>query len=455
MTGFAAALHATPSALLLAAADTAGVTLLVGLPPGTAPATAVAEWLGDEPPDVVVLVGTAGGDTAGGDAAGGEALGADAALPGPPFPGDPRVLPVPFGAAVLATGAAPPDGPVLVVDADRGAAQVVDGARVTAVPLGPVAGAPGPRSAERDPPPGDPRADGIARAARGCRAVVLAGAHGGDPVLRDAVAARAGCPVRVAGPSVAPADPASVEGAGPATAAVLGAALLGAALSGAGLPAAVPAMSATAESGAGPESGADREPAAGPDPAADAEPERPGVAGRLRHHVLTAAALLGAALVVTGLVLGATTSATRTVPAAGRSVVQYGYATVLPDGWEHSGGDPARRRVLLTPAGRPDGAALLVVERSPLTYDATAEPARARRELAALLAGVPGVDGPWPRQVAGRPVLRYVQRDTTTVTDWHVVLDGADELVAGCRRPAGAPVPAACLDVVAGLRLTG
>ncbi|MYW74406.1 hypothetical protein, partial [Pseudonocardia sp. SID8383] len=66
-------------------------------PPGTPPATAVADFFGDEPPGVVVRVGT----TAGGA-----------------FPGGPRVLVVPAAVAVLAAEPELPDGPVLVVDDD-------------------------------------------------------------------------------------------------------------------------------------------------------------------------------------------------------------------------------------------------------------------------------------------------------------------------------------------------
>ncbi|MFP5069739.1 type VII secretion-associated protein [Pseudonocardia nantongensis] len=457
----AAAVHATPSGMLLAAADDGGVTLLVALPDGTAPGEAVAGYLGDVPPAVVVLVG----ETAAGPV---------------PFPGEPRVLPVPFAAAVLATGPAAPPGPVLVLDADPAGLRgwLVCGAVVTPVP-GPLVPGPlppgpaplAPSSSGRFPPvPGAgstaDRWAGVARwssgAVRGsgCREVVLAGEHAGTPGLAAAVEAAVPCPVRPAGP-LSDDDPAAVDGAGPATAAVLGAALLGAGLrlvkpQSAGPP--ITESPSTGRSTAGPPTMEPPSVVAPPtrttDPAAPAAAAAgPGPPRRRRSVpgvVLPGVALLGAALVVAGLLGG------RTVPAAvpgAPAVVQYGYAATLPDGWEHTGGNPARMRTLLTPAGRPDGADLIVLERSPLGYDAGREPVRAARELAALLAGEPGVTGPEPRAVGGRELFGYTQRDAGTVTDWHVLLDGTDQLLAGCRRPAAEPGPGpACVTVVASLR---
>ena len=73
----------------------------------------------------------------------------------------------------------------------------------------------------------------------------------------------------------------------------------------------------------------------------------------------------------------------RPVPPRAGDLVQYGYAVRLPAGWAHTGGLPERRRSLLTPVGAPDGSDLISVERTPLGYDADAEPQRARAELRA------------------------------------------------------------------------
>jgi type VII secretion-associated protein (TIGR03931 family) len=175
------------------------------------------------------------------------------------------------------------------------------------------------------------------------------------------------------------------------------------------------------------------------------------------------AALLGvaaAAAVVVLLVLGRllAPAAAEAVPAG--ALVQYGYRLDVPAGWEHTGGLPERRRVLLTPVAAPDGSDLITVEHSPLGYDTAAEPQRARAELraaydaavaqgSALSGYAPGAD------FAGRPVTAYRQEEPGgTVVDWFVVLDRDAQLSVGCRRtPAGAEaVRAACAVVVASVR---
>ena len=408
MSGYAVAVHARPYGVLLAAADGDGVRLLAAAPPGTTPAGAVGDFFADGPPEVVVRVG---------------------ATPGGPFPGSPRVVAVPVAVAVLAVGPEPPPGPVLVVhagDARVDAAVVADGV-VVPVDL--------PPAAHRPPGAGGPPL-AAALAGPACRVrtveIVLAGeAAADDPEWVAAVAGAASCPVRVAGP-LETGDPAAAAGAGPDTAAVLGAALLGVGLLG------------TAPCSAGPVP-AEQEPHDGPGAEAAADDDPP---DRMRW-LLPALALLGVVLVLGGWVVGRGVDR----PTAATGVVQYGYAAALPAGWEHTGGDPARRRTLLTPAGRPDGTDLIVVERSPLSYDAGREPARARRELAALLAGRQRVTRPDPVVVAGRTVVRYTQHPGDgAVVDWHVLFASDDQLVVGCRRAEGAAPLPACTEVVGSVR---
>jgi hypothetical protein len=107
------------------------------------------------------------------------------------------------------------------------------------------------------------------------------------------------------------------------------------------------------------------------------------------------------------------------VPADG--LVAHGYRLAVPPGWAHTGGAPELRRVLLTPAGQPDATAAVVVERTPLGYDADAEPGRATAELRALAAAyAPWTDGRW---------TRYREADV----EWSVRFDGTDQLAVGCR----------------------
>jgi type VII secretion-associated protein (TIGR03931 family) len=147
-----------------------------------------------------------------------------------------------------------------------------------------------------------------------------------------------------------------------------------------------------------------------------------------------------------------------TVPVG--DLVQYGYRFDVPAGWEHTGGLPERRRVLLTPLATPEGSDLIAVERSPLGYDTAAEPERAQAELRAAfdaaVAEGSAFSGYDPGgQFAGRPVTTYRQEEPAgTVVDWFVVLDRDAQLSVGCRHtPAGAEaVRAACAVVVASVR---
>ena len=173
--------------------------------------------------------------------------------------------------------------------------------------------------------------------------------------------------------------------------------------------------------------------------------------------------------------------------AAAGELVQYGYAVRLPAGWAHTGGLPERRRSLLTPVDAPDGGNLISVERTPLGYDADAEPQRARSELRAefarATAGGARLTGLDDAAFAGRSVVVYRESgegsrtagadgapDSTDSTDgtdgtdgtdraqvdWYVVLDGDAQLSIGCRHTtaAAAAVAAACATVVGSVRRT-
>ena len=145
-------------------------------------------------------------------------------------------------------------------------------------------------------------------------------------------------------------------------------------------------------------------------------------------------------------------------PVAG-VLVQYGYRVDLPPGWEHTGGLPERRRVLLTRVGAPQGTDLIAVERTPLGYDAGAEPERAAAEMRAVfdesVAGGAQLSGYGAAEVGGRAVTTYRQREHDgAVVEWYVVLDGDAQLSVGCRHTqAGTDaVRAACAVVVGSVR---
>ena len=146
----------------------------------------------------------------------------------------------------------------------------------------------------------------------------------------------------------------------------------------------------------------------------------------------------------------------------GGVLAQYDYALVLPAGWRHSGGLPARRRTLLTPVDTPNGSALISVEQTLLGYDSVAEFDRARRELegrfAEARAGGDHLDGfTVSAHVGGREVIAYRQHQPRTGADvdWYVLFDGDSQLSVGCQHTYAAAdaVRTACAEVLASLRL--
>jgi type VII secretion-associated protein (TIGR03931 family) len=146
-------------------------------------------------------------------------------------------------------------------------------------------------------------------------------------------------------------------------------------------------------------------------------------------------------------------------PLAAGALVQYGYRLDLPDGWEHTGGLPERRRSLLTRVGAPQGTDLIAVERTPLGYDAAAEPERAAAEMRAAfdqsVAAGARLSGYGNAEIGGRAVTAYRQQERDgAVVEWYVVLDGDAQLSVGCRHtPTGTDaVRSACAVVVGSVR---
>ncbi len=170
----------------------------------------------------------------------------------------------------------------------------------------------------------------------------------------------------------------------------------------------------------------------------------------------SAAAVAVVVLLVLGRLLAP--AAPDAVPAG--VLVQYGYRLDVPAGWEHTGGLPERRRVLLTPLAAPDGSDLIAVEHSPLGYDTAAEPERALAELRAVFDAAVATGSAFTgydpgARYAGRAVTTYRQEEPGgTVVHWFVVLDLDAQLSVGCRHTAAgeAAVRAACAVVVASVR---
>jgi type VII secretion-associated protein (TIGR03931 family) len=199
--------------------------------------------------------------------------------------------------------------------------------------------------------------------------------------------------------------------------------------------------------------------AAAPGPAPRWLPAPPAVGrGRRWGSAAVVAALVGG-LAATGTAVTMPVWAPPAAAPGAGVLVQYGYRVDLPPGWEHTGGLPERRRVLLTRVGAPQGTDLIAVERTPLGYDAGAEPERAAAEMRAVfdesVATGAQLSGYGAAQVGGRSVTTYRQRERDgAVVEWFVVLDGDAQLSVGCRHtPAGTDaVRAACAAVVGSVR---
>lgn len=148
-------------------------------------------------------------------------------------------------------------------------------------------------------------------------------------------------------------------------------------------------------------------------------------------------------------------------PAPEREIAQYDYRFALPEGWKQSGAEATTRRVQITPDGSAPDTDLIVVQEFRLDYDASADRARAIRDIhrfgydkAAAQGLVTGFQD--SARVAGRDVVRYQEMQGHLIADWYVLLQGATEISVACQRtPDGAgPVAAACDRVLTSLRIT-
>ncbi|MFB9907093.1 type VII secretion-associated protein [Allokutzneria oryzae] len=168
------------------------------------------------------------------------------------------------------------------------------------------------------------------------------------------------------------------------------------------------------------------------------------------------------ALVLVAVVLAVVAAVTALVVftgSGGKELAQYDYRFRVPDGWEHSGGDPAKRKVQLRRTATPDAGDVIGVEQRQLSYNASVEPERALGELRTAFDAERehGYSGFEPSvRFGGRDVVRYRRDLPGSVVEWYVVFEGATQLTVGCQSTGstGEEVGRACEHVVRTLAVT-
>jgi len=201
-------------------------------------------------------------------------------------------------------------------------------------------------------------------------------------------------------------------------------------------------------------------------------PPPPAHGGSRRRQLLLVggtAALVAAVAIVLVLALGDTTERRPGTGTAGTSappsrlIAQYEYQFALPDGWLQTGGDPGKLRTEIKPADGQDGDDVVFVEQIRLSFDSTADRARAvdklRGDFESAGTAFSGFDD--AASFAGRDVIHYQQalpnKDATV--DWYVLFHGNTQVSVGCQhKNAGArsdAVAAACETIVRTVTITG
>ncbi|CRK59980.1 Chaperone protein HscA [Alloactinosynnema sp. L-07] len=169
----------------------------------------------------------------------------------------------------------------------------------------------------------------------------------------------------------------------------------------------------------------------------------------------------GAAVVVAAVVVAVISLAGRDEADPGRVIAQYEYRFGLPDGWTQTGGNPGLLRTEIKPTGAEKGDDLVLVEEKRLTYDSTADRARAIGKLRDdFESGGDEFSGFTAKVTFGdREVVRYQERlDRKSATvDWYVLFQGSAQVSVGCQYTEGGRdrVLPACESVVRTMVIEG
>jgi type VII secretion-associated protein (TIGR03931 family) len=177
---------------------------------------------------------------------------------------------------------------------------------------------------------------------------------------------------------------------------------------------------------------------------------------RLPWVVAGLAVLLGGALAAVLLLTGNDSPP----PASSRLIAQYEYKFALPDNWTQTGGDPAKLRTEVKPAGAESGPDLVLVEETRLSFDSDADRPRAINKLRTDYDNAGDTFSGFDERAtfATRQVIHYQQRlDRTNATvDWYVMFKSHTQVSVGCQYTAAArdTVLPACETITRTLTIT-
>ncbi|WP_367134891.1 type VII secretion-associated protein [Saccharothrix sp. HUAS TT1] len=156
---------------------------------------------------------------------------------------------------------------------------------------------------------------------------------------------------------------------------------------------------------------------------------------------------------------GSTTSGptSPTTAAGGRTIAQYDYNFVAPDGWRQTGGQVETRKVLLEPEAPVSDLDVIAVEERLLNYNATEDRARAETELRGQYDQRENVsDFDASADFATKSVVYYREEAGSATIDWYVLLQDDVQVSVGCQYPRDGRdrVRPACEQVVRTLTVT-
>ncbi|HEX4700556.1 MAG TPA: type VII secretion-associated protein [Pseudonocardiaceae bacterium] len=189
-------------------------------------------------------------------------------------------------------------------------------------------------------------------------------------------------------------------------------------------------------------------------------PPRPAAPKPARSRRLLKVGVL-AVVLVAGIIGGVLVFGNRggpTNPAPnGQLIAQYDYRFTAPRGWTESASSAPNLQVQITPTNNQSGGDAIYVREYRLSYDSTADRARAVSELQPAVAEAGYLNFRSQMTFANRTVSYYQQPGNDATADWYVLFQGRVQVSIGCQYPATdqAAVLRACQQVVAGMMVEG